>query len=254
MITILLLVTGGSGVAYAQHAKAEKKNDIVGSERWAFKTNAIDWVATIPNFSVEYDLSGAENNKMTLGLTARYNWRTTQNPLPYCAFDLLQIRPEYRYYWRPVKSKRAKWENHVNYAGAYVDGGMYTFKFGEQGHKGQIYTVGLSLGYGMPKYQYKKGYIDMEIGFALGLALTTDDVFVLDREANAYTNVTAESRGLHIAPFPIVSSLNVSFAWRSKSIKDKYKFTDADKIRRQERALARENKRLTRKAEKEQKR
>ncbi len=253
LLTVLLFTIGGSCVVHAQHKNENKKNAFVGIERWAFKTNVIDWVTTIPNFSVEYDLSGAENNKMTLGLTARYNWKTAQNPLPYRTFDLLQLRPEYRYYWRPTKSRRAISRNQVNYAGAYVDGGMYTFKAGEYGHKGQIYTVGLSLGYGMPKYQYKKGYIDMEIGFALGLAMTTDDAFVLDREANAYSTVTEKSKGLHIAPFPIASSLNVSFAWRSRSIKDKYKFTDADKIRRQEKESEREQRRNARKLKKEHK-
>ncbi len=251
-LTALLCLSAGSGMIHAQD-----KDESRGIDRWALKTNVIDWAATIPNFSVEYDLSGADNNKMTLGLTARYNWNTHHTRLPYNVFNLMQIRPEYRYYWRSSETKRAqkremsgkrtrnRHENRLNYAGAYMDAGMYSFKADQYGHQGQIYTVGLSMGYGMPKYQYRKGYIDMEVGFALGVALVTDNAFSLDSGANVYIPEPSVSKGLHIAPFPIVSSLNVSFAWRSKSIKDKHRFTDADRIRQQER----EARRISRKEE-----
>ncbi len=260
----LLCISGGSNVVYAQYNK-NKKSEFTGIERWAFKTNIIDWAATIPNFSVEYDLSGAENNKMTLGLTARCNWNTYHNNAPYYIFDLWQIRPEYRYYWRatngtrgPARDKDGKrigerrsfsqWlredvfttvrrnprKNHINYIGAYVDAGRYNIKTGEYGHRGQLYTLGLSMGYGMPKYQYKTGYIDIELGFAVGLALTTNHIFTLDRDANTYKEIPSKCEGFRVAPFPVVSSLNLSFAWRGKSIKDKYKFTDADRIRKQD--------------------
>ncbi len=266
-----LYVIGGADFAYAQYS--EKKNEFTGLDRWAFKTNMIDWVGAIPNFSVEYDLSGAENNKMTIGLTARCNWDMSGGRSPYYVFDLMQIRPEYRYYWRETSGTRGpqrdadgkrvkgakrpfrKWlmedvfttvrknpkVGHVNYIGAYVDAGTYAVKTGEVGHRGQMYTVGFSMGYGKPKYKYKSGVIDMELGFALGLALMADNAFSLDNATNTYVPQSSRSKGLHVAPFPIVSSLNMSFAWRSRSISEKYNFTNADKIRKQNRQTEIEN-------------
>ncbi len=262
---LLLLISGGADVAHAQY-RTKGKKEFSGIDRWAFKTNVVDWALTIPNLSVEYDLSGADNNKMTLGLTARYNWNTKQVPMPYYVFDLFQLRPEYRYYWRPTKAQKSEdnggrrrsfreWmndnifttarknpkEGRINYIGAYADAGLYSIKAGEYGHKGQIYTIGFSMGYAVPKYQYKTGNIDVELGFALGLALMTDRVYTLDSAGDSYRQVSSESRGLHVAPFPIVSSLNLSLAWRSKSIKEKYNFTNADRLRKQEKEQKLEN-------------
>lgn len=226
-------------------------------DRFAFKTNAFEWLITIPNFGVEFDLSDSEYNNMTVGLTAKYNWNTHHsygswsqdlNPGPPAVFNILDVRPEFRYYYRPVKKTLKKnavkkfdldrllkerkhpkpWRAY--YIGAYVNYGNYTLKFSQRGHQGQVFGLGASAGYALPVYEYKKGFIDVELGFSVGLQMATRDVFIHNPDGFIYMNVTSESKDLHMTPFPVVSELRVAFAWRSKSIRDKVK-TDTDRRR-----------------------
>ena len=104
-------VTAGEGSS----ASVSSKNSLL--DRFAFKTNALEWLITIPNFGVEFDLQDSEYNNMTVGLTAKYNWNTTHNfdswsqelnPGPPAVFNILDIRPEFRYYYRTVKATSKK--------------------------------------------------------------------------------------------------------------------------------------------------
>ena len=209
-------------------------------DRFAFKTNALEWLITIPNFGVEFDLLDSEYNNMTVGLTAKYNWNTTHNfdswsqefnPGPPVVFNILDIRPEFRYYYRTVKASSKKknadkfnierflkekknarpWRAH--YVGAYVNYGNYALKFGQRGYQGDVFGLGASAGYALPMYEYKKGFIDVELGFSVGLQLAVKDVFVHNPDGFVYMKVTSESKGLHMTPFPVVSEMRVAFAW-----------------------------------------
>ena len=245
-------VTAGEGSS----ASVSSKNSLL--DRFAFKTNALEWLITIPNFGVEFDLQDSEYNNMTVGLTAKYNWNTTHNfdswsqelnPGPPAVFNILDIRPEFRYYYRTVKATSKKknannkfdierflkekknarpWRAH--YVGAYVNYGNYALKFGQRGYQGDVFGLGASAGYALPMYEYKRGFIDVELGFSVGLQLAVKDVFVHNPDGFVYMKVTSESKGLHMTPFPVVSEMRVAFAWRSKSIKDKVK-EDKDKKR-----------------------
>jgi hypothetical protein len=223
-------------------------------DRFAFKTNALEWLLTIPNFGVEFDLSGSEYNSMTVGLNAKYNWNTTHkyetwsqgfNPGPPTLFNILDIRPEFRYYYRTVAAKKhsdkfnlerlLKERKHprswrAQYIGAYVNYGNYALKFSKRGYQGDVYGLGATFGYGLPMYEYKRGFIDVELGLSVGLQLAVKDVFVHNPDGFVYMKVTSESEGLHLTPFPVVSEVRVAFAWRSKSIKDKVK-EDKDRKR-----------------------
>lgn len=244
--------TAGEGSS----ASVSSKNSLL--DRFAFKTNALEWLITIPNFGVEFDLQDSEYNNMTVGLTAKYNWNTTHNfdswsqelnPGPPAVFNILDIRPEFRYYYRTVKATSKKknannkfdierflkekknarpWRAH--YVGAYVNYGNYALKFGQRGYQGDVFGLGASAGYALPMYEYKRGFIDVELGFSVGLQMAVKDVFVHNPDGFVYMKVTSESKGLHLTPFPVVSEMRVAFAWRSKSIKDKVK-EDKDKKR-----------------------
>ena len=48
--------------------------EYAGKERWAYKTNALEWLLTIPNFGVEYDLSKSVYNRMTIGAITQPRW------------------------------------------------------------------------------------------------------------------------------------------------------------------------------------
>lgn len=230
----------------------EEKREVVSfADRFAVKTNAFEWLVTIPNVGFEYDLKGSEFNDMTLGLTAKYNWNTYHEYAPPCVFNLLDIRPEFRYWYRTKKasakkSADAKWnleqflkeKKHpkpwrAHYVGTYVNFASYTVKLGQRGYQGNALGFGLSAGYALPMYEYGNGFIDVELGASVGLQVAQKDVFVHSPDGYYYANVTSESKGVHLTPFPIVSELRVAFAWRTKSVKDKVKEdTEKNRVKR----------------------
>ncbi len=245
---MLILPFFGGSLSAQDKSKTEAGSD--GLDRWSFKTNVVDWLVTIPNFTVELDLpeswckSDSLTNKMSVSLTARYNWNTSSTRLPYNVFNLMQIRPELRYYWHPREAQKGEnlrddWylnvfllkkaeppakTNRAYFLGGYLDAGTYSIKLGKYGYQGQMYSVGLTTGYAVPMYQYKRGFVDVELGVSVGLSLVTADAYILDVNANKYARVSDRCRGLSIAPFPVVSQINLSFAWRGISVKDKYDF------------------------------
>lgn len=223
-------------------------------DRIAIRTNALDWLLTIPNVGFEFDLNGSEFNSMTFGLSAKYNWNTThlwrdtKSPyMPPVVFNILDVRPEYRYYYRTRKAPRqksGKWNVEsflkdkknpktwrANYVGAYVNYATYTFKFGQKGRQGEAVGFGASTGYSIPMYEYKNGAVDVELGFSVGLQMCSKTFFAHNPDGYFYTEVLTNGKAkgrdhLALTPFPVVSDLRVAFVWRHKSIKDKVKEDD----------------------------
>ena len=192
--------------------------------RWAFKTNVLEWVLTIPNIGLEFDLSASKYNRSTLGVTAKYNWNTARGNAPRIVFDYLDVRPEYRYYFRSLRKKDFSGNDRkpsVKYLGAYVNYGEYSFKL-HQGIQGRAVGLGVSYGYALPVYTYNKGALDLDLGFSVGVQMTEYDRYYRDGENNCFAKVSAESEKWHVSPFPVVSELRVAFAWRPVSVKAKY--------------------------------
>lgn len=237
--TILLAVSVAASAATGANGY---QTDSLGAvehavDRWSFKTNAFEWLLTIPNFGVEMDLTKSEFNKLTVGLTAKYNWNTYHNVVPSTVFNIMDIRPEFRYYYRTKKpapgvahhwydfGKYLKERKHprpwiAHYVGVYGNYGHYSLKIGKPGYQGKVAGFGASAGCVLPVYEYKHGFIDMEFGAAVGVQWASKDKYVHNREANCYTIV--ESRdGFEFTPFPVLSELRVAIVWRTKSIKDK---------------------------------
>lgn len=215
-----------------------------GLDRWAFKTNVLGWVATLPNFSVEYDLTSSPYNRMTLGIGGRYNWNSSEDFLSYTQFNLFSVTPELRYYWRAKESdgkKALKREKYANYIGVYVSAGSYTLKLSDIGRQGNHYGIGVSYGCAMPLYKYKRGALDVELGFSVGMVMADADAFMLNKEKNVYAGVPEKSKGLHLVKYPVVSELNISFVWRKSSVKHKY--IKVDRVAQQEKRMAKEAKR-----------
>lgn len=214
-------------------------------DRIAIRTNALDWMLTVPNIAFEMDLNGSEFNNITVGMSAKYNWNTLhfnrstdKTYAPPAAYNLLDIRPEVRYWYRTRQAVRKKGDWSVesilknrkspktwraNYVGAYANYGTYTFKFGKKGMQGHAFGVGASTGYSLPMYEYKNGAVDVELGFSVGLQLCTRDMFAHNPDGYFYAPVKEGTKGLHMTPFPVVSDMRVAFVWRHKSIKDKVK-------------------------------
>lgn len=231
-------------MVFAQGTEAGKEGASSVLDRLAVKTNAVDWLATIPNIGLEFDLKDSEFNNMTLGLSAKYNWNTyhrhdlSDNYAPPSVFNLFDIRPEFRYYYRDVekgtlgkrwtvdkflKEKKRPKSWRANYVGAYVNYGTYALKFGEKGYQGNAIGIGASAGYSFPMYEYKTGAIDIELGFSVGLQVATKEKFVHNPDGYFYAKIDGGRDHFGLTPFPVVSDLRVAFVWRHKSIKDKVK-------------------------------
>lgn len=192
--------------------------------RWTFRTNVLEWCLTIPNIGLEFALSSSDYNRSIIGLTAKYNWNTYSRHVPTIVFDMLDIRPEYRYYFRTFGQnsmrKNSKLRN-VKYLGAYADYAQYAFKL-RSGIQGQTIGMGVSYGYAFPMYQFRKGALDLDIGISLGIQMTEYDSFRRDVENNCYVKVASGSRNWHFTPVPVVSELRVALAWRQESVRNKY--------------------------------
>lgn len=219
-------------------------------DRFAVRTNVLDWALTIPNIGFEFDLSGSEYNNMTLGLSAKYNWETSHTYAPAIVFNLFDVRPEFRYWYRtrkPVKGA-SKWDLQTilkdrknprswraHYIGAYVNYASYSFKFSERGIQGNtLFGLGASVGYNIPMYEYKSGVVDVELGFSVGLQVCDKQYFIHNHDTENYSYTKIDAPGsrdkVGFTPFPVVSDLRLAFVWRHKSIKDKVK-EDEDRNR-----------------------
>lgn len=248
------------GVCHAQSSVVRKptieKNDSVMpfKSRWAFRTNAVDWLLLLPNVGVEFDLTSSVYNKITLGVSAKWNWNTSQKYLPPTVYNLFDTRVEVRRYWRTELSQTTRpdsvkvnflqwlredvfsrerrhpryWRSY--YLGVYTNLANYSFKFGKEGIQGDAYGFGLSAGYAIPLYGYKKHFIDLELGASVGCIFTRNSKYGYDAESNCYPDLAGSSKGWHMLPYPVITDLRIAFVYRFASIKDKYKLIDQVKI------------------------
>lgn len=220
--SILLFLTMSSGHAGAQETIEKKDYSVRGIERWAFRTNALEWLLTVPNFGIEYDLSSSPYNRTSVGISAYYNWNTHHTDLPYNVFNVFMVKPEVRYYWRAHNRKSGIRPHGASYVGIYAESGSYSLKLSEYGHQGFMAGAGVTLGHSIPLYEYRKGALDVEFGFSLGMKMVSDGAYTLDEDANAYISVPEKSLGTRLLPYPVVSELSITFVWRKKSISKKY--------------------------------
>ena len=72
--------------------------------RFSFHTNMVDWAMTLPNIGLEFDLRRSSHNlhrnRRSLFFNIKYNGSTKENHRPKYVFNYMQLRAEYRKYWR----------------------------------------------------------------------------------------------------------------------------------------------------------
>lgn len=255
LLRILLIIVCllHSTYTYAQLKNA--KPDFTTKERFAFKTNAVDWLLMTPNMGIEFDLSPKASNKYTLSVSGKYNWNTSSTYTPYMVYNISEIRVEARRYYRTkqiqmssakdasqsifsrtaekgltgiqrllaIKSKKFPKFWRTYYAGIFADNLKYTYKLGRYGYQGKGFGAGVSGGVGMPLYSLPNGSaIDLEIGASLGMARISYDKFIRNSELDAYEVVDhKDDHWTWLAPG--VSELRVAFVYRFASISKKYK-------------------------------
>lgn len=331
VLIVLLCVLTSFYSASAQVAEKEQDTEVENTvdklpffalKRFAFKTNAIDWFAVVPNFGVEYQVTDDPYKYMTVGLSAKWNWSSyhgTNNKTSYqppFVYDIFDIRPEFRYYYRttkkpsiPIDETRTKikdlearlkkfhsemekasdpkrkefymtqirktekqlteadsllktqyrpfaewfmqdiwttdrksprpWRAH--YVGGYVNYANYAFKFGERGIRARnAFGFGATAGFVLPLHEYKKGAIDIDLGFSVGLLMARHDAFTHSIDGNYYTRLAVGDKYFSLKSssngykaYPLVSELRVAFVWRHKSMKHEVKI-DEEGRRREE--------------------
>lgn len=180
---------------------------------WTVRTNAFEWVALIPNFGVEFDLSPSPYNRSTLGLTGKINWNTSHKLSPAIVYDIAEIRPEYRYYQH---------DKQLRYVGAYANYTRYAFLLGKTGFQGTAAGLGASFGYVFNLYKFKSGALDLELGASAGLQATDYQAFTHHRDGSYYSEIPSKSRTWHVTPFPVVSEIRAALCWRHTSATEKY--------------------------------
>ena len=224
---------------------AEKDNTaekMTLQQRFGFRSNAVDWLLTVPNVAVEFDLGNTIYCKHSISAGLKYNWRTYHTMAPPQVFNVLDARLEWRQYFR-TRRKNAFTEKpdfltylkervlttqrqnprmyRAYFWGIYTHVTSYNLKFGKEGKQGRAIGAGLSLGYTAPLYEYANGALDIELGGSIGLIYNSFDAYTHDSESHIYALNPAKSKGGHIVPYPIINDLRVAFVYRFLSVNDK---------------------------------
>lgn len=231
--------------------KEDNDSIVPFKDRISFRTNTIDWLLTMPNLGFEFDLSSSPYNRVTMSLSAKGNWPNYHTSFPRIVYDMNNFKLEVRKYGRTSARYESKDEKRTfgdvlgdmlnlrvknpnfwraYYWGIYVDMGKYNLKFSETGRYGKYLGAGLTLGYGIPLYQYRNGALDLELGANIGAVYTVYNTYKFDENGVRINNEPKSIK--KFVPYPVISELRVAFVYRFTSIKNKYKLFDTEKINR----------------------
>lgn len=239
---------GFSASAWAQAGRAGRLTENIDSvvpfrSRVAFKTNVVDWVLLLPNASLEFDLSRSPYKHWTLNLSAKSNAFIPRSEYANHAYELTSFRGEFRKYNRTsyknsgseygkksfgdwLRDDVFTWKRNnprywrAYYFGGYVDYTDFDLKFSSEGYRGRALGAGVSFGFGIPVYAYRRGALDMEFGGSVGAVYAEYDTYRHDKSSGQF--VTTRSGISKVLPYPVVSELRVSLVYRFVSIKNKY--------------------------------
>lgn len=235
-VLALAIPLWGGAVICAQEADSTataKEKPMSFFDRFSISTNALEWLLTVPNLGIEFDLSGGEYNNQSILVAAKYNWDTWHQHPAYYVFNLLDVKGEYRYHFRFQQAgKDEKFKlfslNRQNprthlayYIGTYGNYMQYSVKPGKSGLQGWGASLGGVIGFEKPLYEYKRSHIDLDLGLALGVGFSMFDRY---RMSSSGDNYALQGNGWMI--MPVLAEVRAAFTWRPVSVKDKYTGTD----------------------------
>lgn len=221
---IILLMAIFCGISTHVYAQAEKDNTttIPAKERWAFETNAVDWLLLTPNVGVEFDLSNSIKNRWVIGAKIKWNGNTKVNMSNRIQMGINDYRLEVKRYAKPTFNVRPRQDRipkfwRTYYWGFYAGYSKFTGIW-SKGAAGDMFHLGLTGGWQLPVYKCKQGAIDLDLGLSVGAAYAKYDKFQYEDNHLIYT----KSRDRHILPYPILTDIRVGFVYRFTSIRNKY--------------------------------
>lgn len=251
---ILLCLTLLGSEVYGQQTystkrrKTEKEETIPFSERWSIRTNAVDWITTVPNVALEFDVSDSVYNRWVLGAGLKFNY--LPNSADFSSrftYRIADARIEARRYFRsyqmfPYRSGNRKKSNNgwwrAYYVGPYVSFTKYAVQLADPSYAGKAISAGITGGYNIPLYETRGGgSVDLDLGLSLG-------ALYLDHQKHTNEHMEQSSRFL---PYPMITDLRVAFVYRWRSVRKKYVMLDEEKIlQRHTERLQKEKMRLER--------
>lgn len=177
------------------------------SEYLALRVNLVEWAVAVPNISLMTDLSAKPWGRSVAGVSFKYKWPTSETFAPSLQLNLLEVRPEYRYYGKKL------------YFGVYAAYDRFTTRLPSwpSAWKGDAVGGGLSAGWEIPLYQYGKSALDLDLGLSVGAH------YARRQEYDAATASFCPEVVRGILPYP---ELRVALTWRRTSVREKYQGFD----------------------------
>lgn len=204
--------------------KPEKLDTLTLGQRFAFRTNTLEWMLMMPNVAVEFDLSGSPYNKWSLNVSGRFNWDTQPVVKTYNQFNVMEGKLELRRYWHtrqrnatytgmqslfsPERKNPRYWRAY--YWGAYVAAGNFDYKFTAVGRRGSEFQAGVSLGMQRNLFNYAKSALDLEVGISAGALYWQGEKLRLDKEVNEYSPVESDIKKV----IPMIQDVRVALVYR----------------------------------------
>ena len=243
------------------------EEDLSFKERMAIRTNVVDWILVTPNIAFDYDIVSTPYDKKSVGLSLKYNWNTRHVYIPKQVYNLLDVRADYRFYWRQRSYDNRSnvygdWERdwissakgldklrarvccfracekprtHLSlFIGPYLSATTFSIKLGVAddalGRQGFAVGTGVTAGVALPLYGYENGSaLDLEFGGSLGWHYASYDLYKADIESNDYPMQGHRSK---FAFYPLVTDVRVSLVYRFRTIAKQHTEIDYDLIDR----------------------
>ena len=205
-------------------------------DRFALRTNLVDWAMLIPNIGAEFDIRNTNWNRWTVGINLRYNWQTSHTYHPSMVYNLFEARIEGRQYWRArqidkrenarykdqphkhfydkifsIRRSKVKHKAITWYRGLFASYNKYSILFGTNGHQGTAFMGGVTYGFVRPMFAFQNGNsIDLEFGVSGGVMYYKDEVYTHDIENDCYPLVEKKPAAI----LPMVNELRVGLVYR----------------------------------------
>lgn len=254
-ILLLLFLLNIPRYSYLQAENSDSVAKPSFRDRIAIHTNTLGWLLLTPNVGFEYDIVHNDINKVSVLLSARYNWDSNHKSAPRYVYNILGAQAELRWYFRT--RKREAWEtdmvrnteglfnrilrsrhlltaknnprtHRAYYIGPYINYDNVTLKLSDTGKQGTSFGAGVTFGYTAPLYIYGNGSaIDFEIGASVGVLNVAYDEFGYSSSDNCYIYKGKEKRWI---PYPVLSDARLSLVYRPNPIRNQIKGFDEEEL------------------------